>query len=242
MFFSLPLAFLGVAGVLAAPMPLDSRGLVTGAKANTTAGGVAPLGPSSLDVFPAGGNCTTSWSPAPLDGKVPWNNMTISLMTGQNANMTTLATVASGIDGTNAWATKYTFECPDVQPYSQIYFLQFSNGYDPMASQWTTRFTIASPRGETTPPEFATQPTGEAVPWGNGRLVTDSKGDIPGATKASNASAQGTAAKSAFASIFATPSAAVKAKAAYTSGAEPRALLSAADMAMAAVAGAAVLL
>lgn len=36
--------------------------------------------------------------------------------------MVSLATVATGIDGTSA--TSFSFVAPDVSPYSKIYFLQ----------------------------------------------------------------------------------------------------------------------
>lgn len=47
--------------------------------------------------------------------------MSIELMTGSNLEMSKLATVATGLDGTNA--TSYNYTCPSVSPNSAIYFL-----------------------------------------------------------------------------------------------------------------------
>ncbi|KAL1739549.1 hypothetical protein HDZ31DRAFT_68819, partial [Schizophyllum fasciatum] len=63
--------------------------------------------------------------------------------------------------------------CPELEPYSAIYFYQFSAcGAD--SKTWTTRFTITSPSGEKTDPENATQDNGDAIPWGTGKLVDES--------------------------------------------------------------------
>lgn len=61
----------------------------------------------------------------------------------------------------------YTYPCPNVSPNSAIYFYQMTlAGADPT---WTTRFTIADAKGETTKPKHATQ-AGENIPWGTGKL------------------------------------------------------------------------
>lgn len=93
--------------------------------------------------------------------------MTIQLMTGDNYNMVHITTVATGRDGT----ADGTFDwiCPEVIPNSAIYFYQFRSPHTPNY-QWTTRFTIASSTGQTTPPTNNTQPNGANIPWGTGAL------------------------------------------------------------------------
>lgn len=95
-------------------------------------------------------------------------------MTGSNLNMSRLATVAAGLDGTNSNVTSYEYLCPDVTPNAPIYFLQYTHdgGKDPM---WTTRFTIARADGIWMNATNANQPEGgsPAIPWGTGALVTN---------------------------------------------------------------------
>jgi len=78
--------------------------------------------------------------------------------------------VATGLDGTKDGVFQFT--CPEVDPYSAIYFYQFTA---PNAEEktWATRFTILSPTGESVPPPNARQPgtNGAAIPWGVGKLV-----------------------------------------------------------------------
>ncbi len=69
--------------------------------------------------------------------------------------------------------------------------MQLTNGGNSQESAWTTRFTvrfprlpschnrshhlqITSPSGDSQPPEHTTQPAGDAVPWGEGRLASGS--------------------------------------------------------------------
>ncbi|CDO75573.1 hypothetical protein BN946_scf184858.g13 [Trametes cinnabarina] len=99
------------------------------------------------------------------------------LMSGSNDNMTEVARVVSGLDGTDATLSPFSWTCPNVDPYSAIYFYQFTNGDDTQDSAWTTRFTISSPDGRNAPPEHEVQPSGEAIPWGIGHLQ-DSKGSL----------------------------------------------------------------
>ena len=49
--------------------------------------------------------------------------MSIELMTGSNLEMSKLATVATGLDGTQLNATSYNYTCPSVSPNSAVYFL-----------------------------------------------------------------------------------------------------------------------
>lgn len=46
------------------------------------------------------------------------------LMSGSNGNMSAVTTVASGLDGTNSTLSPYNWTCPEVDPYSAIYFYQ----------------------------------------------------------------------------------------------------------------------
>ncbi|KAH9943452.1 Ser-Thr-rich glycosyl-phosphatidyl-inositol-anchored membrane family-domain-containing protein, partial [Epithele typhae] len=151
---------------------------------------LTPTAPGPGDSFAAGSACTIHWS---VDTSGHWNNVSIYLMTGTNNNMTTLQTVASGIDGTDASLSSFNWTCPEVDPYSAIYIYQFTNGEDIQESQWTTRFTITSPTGESVPPDNESQPNGDAVPWGEGRLISagdvGSKDDKDRSTSESSASA-----------------------------------------------------
>ncbi len=45
-------------------------------------------------------------------------------MSGSNDNMTRVTTVASGLDGTDSSRSPYTWTCPEVDPYSAVYFYQ----------------------------------------------------------------------------------------------------------------------
>ncbi|KAH8830530.1 hypothetical protein DL96DRAFT_1593304 [Flagelloscypha sp. PMI_526] len=117
--------------------------------------------------FKTGSPCNMTWT---ADNEGVWMNMTISLMSGSNDNMTVVTTVADNVDGTSL--SSYPWTCPEVTPYSAIYFYQFSNGDDKSSSKWTTRFTITSADGKFTPPEHVSQPNGESIPWGSGSLAT----------------------------------------------------------------------
>ncbi|KAK4056078.1 hypothetical protein OIO90_002809 [Microbotryomycetes sp. JL221] len=127
---------------------------------------VTPLGPGPGEVFREGGRCTTSWT---RDTTGTWSSFAIDLMSGSNTQMTVVTRVAEDMDGTSTSSTTFTFECPAVTPNSAIYFLQFTQ--DDADPQWTTRFTIASADGSTTPPTNRLQPGGQAIPWGSGMLA-----------------------------------------------------------------------
>lgn len=66
----------------------------------------------------------------------------VDLMSGSNNNMSTVKNVATGLDGTDSSLTPYSWSCPEVDPYSAIYFYQFTNGDDTLTRTWTTRFTV----------------------------------------------------------------------------------------------------
>lgn len=99
--------------------------------------------------------------------------MTIDLMSGPNLAMTKVATVATGLDGSDATLTRFNWTCPGVTPCSAIYFYQIYDSSTQDSPSWTGRFTIASPHGASIPPPNATQPNGEAIPWGFGTLASN---------------------------------------------------------------------
>ncbi|KAL5530563.1 hypothetical protein ACEPAF_6821 [Sanghuangporus sanghuang] len=129
---------------------------------------VQPTTPGPNETYTAGANCAIAWVP---DSSGSWTNVTIDLMSGSNNNMSLVTNVATGLDGTDKTLTPFSWTCPEVNPYSTIYFYQLTNGDDISTRAWTTRFTIASPSNETEPAENPQQPDGESVPWGIGRLI-----------------------------------------------------------------------
>ncbi|KAI8996501.1 hypothetical protein BD414DRAFT_478234 [Trametes punicea] len=128
-----------------------------------------PTAPGPGDVFKEGGQCTFTWD---VDTTGQWKTMNVELMSGDNWNMIHITTVAT-LDGTDASNTTYSYTCPQVIPNSAIYFYQFTS---PNAANrtWTTRFAIADANGNTTPAPNATQPDGQSIPWGLGKLVDPS--------------------------------------------------------------------
>ncbi|KNZ52281.1 hypothetical protein VP01_362g23 [Puccinia sorghi] len=125
---------------------------------------VTPTAPGPNQVFREGQQCTLSWA---LDTTNTWKNFSVDLMSGSNYNMNVVTNVFKNMNGTKG-RTSFSWTCPQVTPNSAIYFYQFNQaGQDP---GWTTRFTIASPKGQTTPPEHATQTDGKPIPWGVGKL------------------------------------------------------------------------
>ncbi|KLO08276.1 hypothetical protein SCHPADRAFT_798222, partial [Schizopora paradoxa] len=128
---------------------------------------ISPTTPGPNETYNAGSACKIAWTP---DSSGSWTNLTIALMSGSNTNMSLVTKVAEGLDGTNASLTPFSWTCPEVTPYSDIYFYQFTNGNLTENSTWTTRFTIASPAGDSDSPENMKQPNGDEVPWGMGQL------------------------------------------------------------------------
>ncbi|CAE7159206.1 unnamed protein product [Rhizoctonia solani] len=154
----------GVVGVLGAPNPTE---------------------PSGSSVFNVGAQCTIKWD---ADATGTWKNMNIQLMTGDNWNMIHITTIAQDIDATDATKNTYSYTCPDVTPNSLIYFYQFSDASDPKNLLWTTRWTLASADGQTTPPSESTQPNGDKIGWGKGALVDPSTAVPPPAYLTNNQS------------------------------------------------------
>ncbi|KAF9259777.1 hypothetical protein L218DRAFT_820075, partial [Marasmius fiardii PR-910] len=125
---------------------------------------VTPLSPGPGDSFNQGSMCTTTWA-ADSEGK--WGDMTIELMTGNNFQMVHLKTVGTHLDGNTDG--RLDFECPEVDPYSAIYFFQYSSPSS-IDLTWTTRFTIADKNGNSVAPPETTQPDGASIPWGTGKI------------------------------------------------------------------------
>jgi hypothetical protein len=128
----------------------------------------ADVNPSTPNTANAGSTCVVQWS-ADTNSTSNWANMTIELMTGSNFDMVFMTTVSTDLDGTKDG--QFSWTCPQVDPYSAIYFYQFVSPSEVTNPQWTTRFTIASSSGATTTPTNAKQPNGDAIPWGTGALV-----------------------------------------------------------------------
>ncbi|KAJ4474936.1 hypothetical protein J3R30DRAFT_3294756 [Lentinula aciculospora] len=158
----------------------------------------------------AGSTCSISWA-GDSSSSTNWSNMAIELMTGDNFDMVFLTTVATGLDGTKSGS--YSWTCPEVNPYSAIYFYQFVSPLETGNPVWTTRFAIASSSGETTTPPNSTQSDGEAIPWGTGALVDASSassapsfasgvtsGSVPAATTTASSSSSSAAVVSTSAS------------------------------------------
>ncbi|KAI0766168.1 hypothetical protein BD413DRAFT_156866 [Trametes elegans] len=129
-----------------------------------------PNAPGPGDKFKVGDQCTFSWE---VDTSGTWTEMNVELMTGDNWNMAHLNTVAT-LDGTDASKTSFSYDCPEVDPYSTIYFYQFSSPASANRT-WSTRFTITDADGNSTPPANDTQPDGQKIGWGIGKLVDASK-------------------------------------------------------------------
>ena len=68
--------------------------------------------------------------------------LVIDLMSGSNNNMSLVTNVVNGLDGTDESLSPFSWTCPEVDPYSTIYFYQFTNGDDISTRAWTTRFTV----------------------------------------------------------------------------------------------------
>ncbi|KAG6885758.1 hypothetical protein C0993_010270 [Termitomyces sp. T159_Od127] len=147
---------------------------------------VTPSDPGPGVVYKAGGTCHIEWV-GDKSSPTAWKNMAIQLMTGDNLNMIHLTTVATGLDGTADGTFDHT--CPSVSPNSAIYFYQFTAPNAPV-KQWTTRFTIASAAGATTPPTNNTQPGGDQIPWGTGAL-SDPSTAVPPPSFTASSSAPG---------------------------------------------------
>ncbi|EJT47426.1 hypothetical protein A1Q1_03764 [Trichosporon asahii var. asahii CBS 2479] len=180
--------------------------------------GVTPNEPSGRTVAKVGDKIKIQW-----DAGATWTNMTIQLKTGANQVMKGLTVVAEGVDATKSNAYEWTV--PDVNPYSQIYFFELlvpvpylaidmpeltastNNGPDLQPATWTTRFTIASPNGETTPPPKTETAGSSLIGWGIGALATGA----PAPGVAGGASATPTGPSRLGASGSATPDAAVNA-------------------------------
>lgn len=133
---------------------------------------VTPNVPGPGVVYKSGGTCHIEWA-GDAESTTAWKGMTIKFMTGDNFNMVPLQTIATNLDGTVSGT--FNHPCPDVNPYSAIYFYEFTAPGAPN-KQWTTRFAISSPTGATVPPANDVQPDGQKIAWGVGAIVGASGG------------------------------------------------------------------
>ncbi|KAL9537364.1 hypothetical protein MBANPS3_011843 [Mucor bainieri] len=121
---------------------------------------VSPTYPSPGTIQVEGQSYDITWT---FDGKDPKTTYTI----GSNDVQTKLETVATKVPASQL---KYSFVAPQVSPNSAIYFFMFT-GSDGV-SAWTTRFGIAGADGKLVAETEKTQPNGDAIPWGTGKLLS----------------------------------------------------------------------
>lgn len=125
-----------------AKMLATSAILLLSLHALLTWGQVMPTTPGPNETYTAGSLCSVAWD---LGASGTWKNMTIGehvcelawvsprlnnaadLMSGANNNMSLVTNVAMNLDGTNQSLTPYNWTCPEVDPYSSIYFYQVSS-------------------------------------------------------------------------------------------------------------------
>ncbi|KAL9549715.1 hypothetical protein PS6_005921 [Mucor atramentarius] len=118
-------------------------------------------------------------------------------MTGSNDVQTKLQTVATKVPANQL---KYSFVAPQVSPNSAIYFFMFT-GSDGV-SAWTTRFGIAGADGKLVAETEKTQPNGDAIPWGTGKLLSgaavsaNASSSAPASVSVSSAASSASAASS----------------------------------------------
>ncbi|ORE09521.1 hypothetical protein BCV72DRAFT_254813 [Rhizopus microsporus var. microsporus] len=147
---------------------------------------VAPTYPSPGTIQVQGQSYDITWT---FDGKNASETYQIDFMTGSNLEQKKLATVATGVP---ANLLKYPFVAPQVSPNSAVYFFMFTGSQGDQA--WTTRFGIVAANGDKLTPEpQQTQPTGEKIPWGDGKLLTAISGNNSSASSAPAAAASSSA-------------------------------------------------
>jgi len=123
-----------------------------------------PTFPGPSDSFTALGQCNIAWT-LDTNATKPWTTMNIELMTGSNAQMVHMRTVAT-VDATKQ--TTFSWICPEVNPNAPIYFYQFSCPSDPTDLMWVTRFLIKGTDGSSVDAP-STDPSG--VKYGVGAFV-----------------------------------------------------------------------
>ena len=82
--------------------------------------GVSPSAPGGDAVLKPGQLVSIQWGDVSGD----WTNMTIALMTGTQEEPNVATVVTEGVDATAQ--TSFTYNMPDVYPYSKVWFFQFS--------------------------------------------------------------------------------------------------------------------
>ncbi|CAO0797971.1 unnamed protein product [Mucor circinelloides] len=168
---------------------------------------VSPTYPSPGTIQIEGQSYDITWT---FDGKDPKTTYTIDFMTGSNDVQTKLQTVATKVPASQL---KYSFVAPQVSPNSAIYFFMFT-GSDGV-SAWTTRFGIAGADGKLVAETEKTQPNGDAIPWGTGKLLS---GAAVSANASSSVSASVAVSSAASSASAASSSANIAVAVASTSG------------------------
>ncbi|KAG1464593.1 hypothetical protein G6F56_005050 [Rhizopus delemar] len=162
---------------------------------------VSPTYPQPGTIQVQGETNDITWT---FDGKDSDQTYQIDFMTGSNDNQTVLQTVATGV---SASLLKYPFVAPAVDPYSAIYFFMFTGSKSDQA--WTTRFGIVPDANTnlTAEPE-STQPDGSAIPWGNGKLASNSTSNATSSAAVSSGAAVADTAAASSAPVSSAASAA----------------------------------
>jgi len=157
---------------------------------------VTPSEPGPGAIFRAGSTCRITWQ-GDADSTTAWKDMAIELMSGSNLNMVHVTTVVTKQDGTKDGSFEYT--CPEVKPYSAIYFYQLTSTHT-TTKTWTTRFTIEASDGSSTPPANPRQPSGDPIPWGVGTLADESAAVPPPSAGSNSTSSAASSSISSFSS------------------------------------------
>lgn len=138
--------------------------------------GVNPTGPGGDAVLKPGQLVSIQWGDVSGD----WTNMTIALVTGTQSEPNIATVVTEGVDATSQ--TSFTYNMPDVYPYSKVWAFQFSNnGVDSWPRAFTPRFLVQGPNGEQIDPPLTETISGSAIGYAQNGYT---KGGDGGATSA----------------------------------------------------------
>ncbi|GAA5797264.1 hypothetical protein HPULCUR_002644 [Helicostylum pulchrum] len=135
----------------------------------TVEAAVAPTYPFPGSIQNEGQAYDITWT---FDGKNPSAKYRIDFMTGSNDVQSVLSNVATDVDPA---ALKYTFVTPEVAPHAAVYFFMFTGSDGDVA--WATRFGIVGADGKLVAEEKKTQPNGDKIPWGIGKLSGAASGN-----------------------------------------------------------------
>ncbi|GJN91995.1 hypothetical protein Rhopal_005023-T1 [Rhodotorula paludigena] len=199
------------ASVLAAAVPVLAAALARAA--------VTPTAPWSGQVYNVGEKCDIQWD---LDTTGEWDSFSITLMTGSNLAMVSLAFFRGALGRLARWDGGDGGRDEDPPQRLSVPVQRVATGLDGTTGEgsydytcpdvspnaaiyfyqfeqagqptsWTTRFTIAAADGSTTDPTEETA----GIAWGTGELVSGSSGVPSGAAAGAGAGASSAAAASA---------------------------------------------